>query len=155
MTYLEHPCKTDGPGHPVRGGYISVWVKGTGNRLRHRKAWEDTFGPIPNGFYVCHRCDNPPCWEITHLFVGTQVDNMRDRDVKGRAAPKEGSENGRARLTDEDVRTIRQRVAAGELQREVAADYGLVQPHVSRIVRRESWAHVGEAAVFGPMEVAS
>lgn len=59
----------------------------TWNRKRygvHRLAWELVKGPIPNGKVVCHRCDNPKCVDVTHLFLGTQKENIRDAWAKGR-----------------------------------------------------------------------
>lgn len=50
----------------------------------HRVAWTLVYGPIPAGMCVLHKCDNPPCVEVAHLFLGTHKDNAMDRDTKGR-----------------------------------------------------------------------
>lgn len=66
----------------------------------HRIAYQLEYGRIPPGKLVCHLCDNPRCCNPNHLFTGTQRDNMRDRETKGR--------NAITKLTDDDVRAIRQ-----------------------------------------------
>lgn len=71
----------------------------------HRLAWEYTHGSIPGRQYVCHTCDNPPCCNPAHLFLGTHEDNMRDRSMKKRVPT--GERGGLAKLTWEQVRQIR------------------------------------------------
>jgi hypothetical protein len=109
--------------------------------LAHRLSWELHNGPIPDGLHVLHRCDNPPCVNPAHLFLGTQADNNRDRDAKSRGGlAREGGEgNPRARLTWAIVDEIRGRHAAGETQVALAKHFGVKQPQVSRIIRNQSW----------------
>lgn len=75
-------CK-EWPGGKDPDGYGITRVHGRSRRVP-RVEWEKHNGPIPAGMLVCHRCDNPPCFEITHLFLGTPGDNMRDMVAKGR-----------------------------------------------------------------------
>jgi hypothetical protein len=103
----------------------------------HRLAYEQTHGPIPRGYEVCHRCDTTLCVNPQHLFIGTHADNMRDRNEKGRLAY--GERMGIARLKDADVRRIRQLAAEGTLQREIASLFGIDSGHVSKIVNRRAW----------------
>lgn len=99
----------------------------------HRFVWESVKGPIPEGMLVCHHCDNPPCVNPDHLFLGTQSDNMQDMARKGRS-------NKHRRLTPEIVADIRARYAAGGITQQALADeYGIVFQHVSQIVRGLRW----------------
>jgi hypothetical protein len=100
----------------------------------HRISWELHNGTIPDGLNVLHKCDNPPCVNPAHLFVGTDLDNMQDRDRKGR--------HGTAKLTPRDIRSIRARRAMGERLVTIAVDFDICVSQVSLIARRKSWAHV-------------
>lgn len=105
-----------------------------------RFAYILTYGPIPDDQVVCHSCDNPPCCNPAHLFLGTKTDNNLDRDSKGRQAKGERSRS--ATQTPASVRAIRDRHAAGESQTDLAYEYGISQPSISAIVLRKTWKHV-------------
>lgn len=118
----------------------------------HRIAWMLTVGPIPDGLSVLHRCDNPPCVNPGHLFLGTQTDNMADMNKKGRVAKGDrhksrtkpesvarGEAVWMAKLTEDDVRAIR---ASAEIGRVLAARYGVQREAIDKIKRRERWKHV-------------
>jgi hypothetical protein len=102
----------------------------------HRLAWQLAFGPIPQGMLVCHTCDNRLCCRPSHLFLGTIQDNADDMVAKGRF-PLNG-----AKITADDVRAIRVRLASGEQRKAVARDYGLSAPHLSHIANRKRWRHL-------------
>jgi hypothetical protein len=78
----ETPC-LEWTGGTVKGGYGRT-RRGGKAVLIHRWAWEQEHGPIPPGMKVLHHCDNPPCYEVEHLFLGTQRDNVQDMVSKGR-----------------------------------------------------------------------
>jgi hypothetical protein len=112
------------------------------DRRAHRVAWILANGPIPPGLFVCHRCDNPPCCNPAHLFLGTPGDNARDRNRKGRHGQPVGESNPYSRLTNAAVREIRRQVAAGRSQRAIGHDFGISQVMVCHIVKGRHWAHV-------------
>jgi len=113
-----------------------------GHLLRaHRVAWMISRGAIPSGLCVLHRCDNPGCCNPSHLFVGTQRDNMEDMTRKGRRV--RGADHPKSKLTSRQVCQIRLLYHSGNLnQYELAKRFGLSQPCVGRIVRGEVWKHL-------------
>ena len=134
-----------------------IWVSdGRRAQIASRVAWELTNGPIPEGMLVCHHCDNPLCVNPAHLFLGTSADNSADMVRKGRQAigdrsgprlyperRRRGESHPDAKLTEEDVRTIRQWYAnGGVLQREIGDRYGISQANVSAILLRKTWEHI-------------
>lgn len=116
----------------------------------HKFAWIASRGEVPPGLEVCHKCDVTRCVNPDHLFLGTHQDNHLDSVRKGRKRAW-----GLQKLNAQQVREIRARVAAGELQYRVAREFGVAKNTVSGIVRRQSWAHldsaVGDAAAACPV----
>ncbi len=123
-----------------------------GKNLRaHRYAYEITYGPIPAGLFVCHRCDNPRCVRPDHLFLGTAAHNSADmvakrRQARGKRTRPEtrarGERHHKAKITAADVRDIRRLYAEGVSQRTLADRYALAHSNVFAIVTRRSWRHV-------------
>ena len=115
----------------------------------HRVAWSLTHGAIPKsvGFHgtcVLHRCDNPPCCNPEHLFLGTHFDNMRDMSNKGRAAQPDnrGERCYAAKLTAADVRQMRRLSAHGASSSDIAKAFDVSQPAAWRIINGQRWTHV-------------
>lgn len=130
-----------------------------------RYAWKITYGDCPDALFVCHHCDNPSCVRPDHLFTGTAIDNNKDRDLKGRTAKgerhprfgrkkpfqyrlrlvhiepgsRQGSQNNRAKLDENQVRSI---IADPRRYAAIAATYGVTGSLVGQIKRGTIWTHV-------------
>jgi hypothetical protein len=134
-------------GSCTRHGYGKL----SATEVAHRVAWELTNGPIPSGLCVLHRCDNPPCCNPAHLFLGTRSDNVADMVAKGRAAVgdkagarkhpdcvprgnqhwtrrrpelmERGERHHKAKLTDQQVAEVKRRAGSGARQCDLAREY--------------------------------
>lgn len=118
------------------GGYGRLKNKGT-----HRISYESFVGPV-GALHVLHRCDNPPCCNPHHLFLGTQADNMMDKQSKGRNRVAIGEKHAKAKMTDETVRSARRAWAKGQSIKSLAREHGVSSCTISHIVNRKLWRHV-------------
>jgi hypothetical protein len=112
----------------------------------HRVSWLLHNGAIPDGMCVLHRCDNPPCVNPAHLFLGTHRENIADCVAKGRnsTAGFRGERHHRARVGVADVIEIRRLATTGVSLNAVARQYGVTDSSIRHIVHRRSWRHVPE-----------
>lgn len=119
-------------------GYGGIRV---GHRMvgAHRAAWTVAFGAIPDELHVLHKCDVRACINPAHLFLGTNADNVADRERKGRRVAPRGIESGLSKLNEAAVLTIR---ADRRRQTDIARDHGIGQSHVSAIKRGLVWNHL-------------
>ena len=122
-------------GSKDRDGYGRFWdgAKVVG---AHRYEFERIHGPIPDGYVVMHSCDNPSCCNVNHLMLGTQKENIADRDRKGRRIAPAGDKHMSSKLTSEKVREIR---GSTMTCKELAAMHGISWRYVSDLRRGLYW----------------
>lgn len=143
-----------------RGNYGQFSLNGKPVRA-HRLSFEFENGPIPEGMFICHKCDNPACVNPDHLFLGTQKENMADCVLKGRNSPPphsigefhplklhperaaHGEKHGCAKLTLVDVNDICEKARNGSTRQELADEYHVDKSSIYRIVHGKTWKRDG------------
>lgn len=136
-------------GRTVRG-YGRIKYKGKDRRV-HRIVWELENGEIPKGMFVCHTCDNPPCCNLDHLFLGTHSDNMKDMWRKGRN-PKglkniKGEKHPRSILTETQVLEI---LNSKDPVKKLSKAYRISDKTIYKIKAKNSWKHLWEKQNINP-----
>lgn len=132
-------------------GYGMLRVS-TGKSMKaHRFAWELVNGKIPDGKMVLHKCDNPPCCNPEHLFLGTQKDNLEDMTRKGRRwpgnperfGPQDGENNNRSKLKKENVLEIKHLLREGKKSHgEIAKKFNVSRVTITLINTKKLWKDV-------------
>lgn len=115
--------------------------RGSKQFYAHRVSWQVHFGAIPDGLHVLHKCDNPPCIRPDHLFLGTHLDNVRDRQAKGRTRipALRGEQAPWSKLTEQAVREIR---ATDDSAKALAARYNVSEGAIYGVLSGRRWKHV-------------
>lgn len=121
-------------------GYGSISYKAKLCRS-HRLSWLFHFGPIPKKMEVCHKCDNPSCWNPKHLFLATHAENMRDAAIKKRAMGHKGEDHPNSKLTEAQVLEIREKFKRGN-GRILAKKFGVSDNNIYMVASRQSWTHI-------------
>ena len=145
---LETGCwewqgRKDGRGN-CKYGVIDI---DSARHLVHRVVYAEINGPIPNGMGVLHRCDNPPCCNPDHLFLGTQLVNIRDAKAKGRVS--HGSSRHNAKLTERDVHAIVASINSGEGNTDIASRYAVAHQTIHNIRAGYTWSHITAGMIRG------
>ena len=122
--------------------YISVGHSKDKHCLAHRRAWILTYGEIPQGLQVLHSCDNPPCVNPKHLFLGTNEDNVKDKIQKGRARNLMGEEHPNSKLTEDKVVKIRLLRSEGLTLQKIGSMYNIDLSTVGKVCNRQLWKQI-------------
>jgi hypothetical protein len=129
----------------VKGRDYGVMWAGSRRWKTHVFSWVLHFGPT-HGLWVCHHCDNPPCCNPVHLFLGTCKDNVADMLQKGRSNRECGEDRYNARLTEDNIREIRRRYkrrsTGPDNGASLAQEFGIVKSMIDSIVKYRRWKHV-------------
>lgn len=115
-------------------GYGIVYAGGK-NTYLHRLTWYFAHGETY--LHVLHKCDNPPCYKVEHLFVGTNKDNVLDREAKGRGNHPTGESHGRSVLSNKEVALLRECYKLGDSRANLAYRFGISWTQVDRIIKGE------------------
>lgn len=127
-------AKTKGYGHfAIKGNFY----------LAHRFMWIINNGNIPDGLFVCHKCDNPCCINPDHLFLGTNIENLQDAINKGiKLGNSKGEKNGRSKLTQNQILNIKHLLHCKVPTKRIAEKFGISQRHVQYISNNKTWKHL-------------
>lgn len=137
-------------GSKNKKGYGEFWFPQRGKHTRaHQVSWILKYGDIRDSYCVLHKCDNPPCVNPKHLFLGTNQDNMEDRQQKGRwnsrflfgtEHPQHGENSKHHKLSESDVHEIRSLKNQGTSLREIGKRFGVSHGVINNIIQGRKWA---------------
>ncbi len=151
-SYEKHVIRKEGcwdwKGPEDKGGYAVMSCNpNIGPDRGHRASWVIHNGPIPKYMHVCHVCDNRICTNPDHLWLGTHKQNNDDKIAKGRAKyitppRKSGSENGAAKLNEEQVKEIKKLIKNGRSSYSIGKEFNVSKQTILRIKNGVNWSHV-------------
>ena len=126
-------------GYRAPSGYGLFWT-GKRDERAHRVSWQFHNGPIPDGLHVLHHCDNPPCVNPGHLWLGTDADNVRDKVKKNRHCY--GSLHYKAKIDESDVLVIRELRSASTSVKALSWFFEISEQTIYQVSQRRTWRHI-------------
>ena len=141
--------KWRGKTNPKGYGEFYSKIRNGKHTRSHQVSWILAFGDIPDGFQVCHTCDNSACVNPNHLFLGTNQDNVDDKMKKGRwksrflygeEHPQHGEKSRFHKLTEQNVLEIRRLREQGHTLRSIGERFGVTHGVVNNILQGRKWA---------------
>jgi hypothetical protein len=128
--------------HISTNGYGTLKVNGKQEQAS-RIAWILTYGIIPYSLLICHSCDNRACVNPSHLFIGTQRDNIMDAINKGRFTPlKSGELHHSAKLTIPEVKKIKSLLKSGVNKSVIAKQFNITSRNIRFMELGRCWANI-------------
>lgn len=124
-------------------------------RLSHRIAWVMVNGPIPKGLCALHECDNPPCCNPRHLFLGTKADNTQDMMKKGRHIAPRGEGQPTHKYSEQQVLEMLQKHNGGISRKELSRQYGISSQQLSLILTNKAWRHLPRPPQLSVIELSA
>lgn len=148
--YSSHPDKNgciNWLGSKDKNGYGRIKPSGEKRIRAHRFSYQRFIGAIPDGYFVCHNCDNPSCVNPKHLWLGTNAENTKDRSIKDRSAknnlaglPLKLLPN--SKLTKENVLEIRKLISNKIPQIQIAKKFNVHRDTILKIKKGITWYHL-------------
>ena len=118
-------------------------------RKAHRVSYTLSKGTIPEGFDICHKCDNPPCCNPDHLWAGPTIENIHDMEQKGRGKHPIGSNHKRSKLVESDIELVFYLRRAGMGLQKLANFFQVGQTTMGHVLSRDTWKYVNVEAYCG------
>lgn len=128
----------------AHNGYGRTYLANKKRCAAHRLAWILSVGPIPEGLFVLHKCDNPKCCGVDHLFLGTLQENSDDMMRKGRHRTNNpgGLNSKGSKFTADQVISIRRLIDSGEPKLRIAKQYGVGWTTIQKLYTRKTYSDV-------------
>jgi hypothetical protein len=123
-----------------KNGYINIEIGKRKTELLHRLSYKLHYGEIPKGKQVNHKCNNPSCSRPSHLYLGTQKENIQDQHIRG--SHSHGEKHGMSKLKENQVKTIKKMLKNKLKHKDIAMKFNISRSAVTDINNKKTWGHI-------------